>query len=104
MKFSVVFVFVAVALGVAAAPGARRQVNLNQGSNRLISKAADGTFQVDGISFDDESVADQVACALDERDCIQGNGSAATCKANKIDCQSGNGINGATGKLNNESP
>ncbi|KIJ49516.1 hypothetical protein M422DRAFT_27883 [Sphaerobolus stellatus SS14] len=103
-SFAIIFASVVLSTSVSAAPNARRQVNLNQGSNRLVTQSSDGFFVVDNISFDNADLACQVACALDERDCVAAGTSADTCRANKVGCQSGNALNGESVLLNNSSP
>ncbi|KIJ49511.1 hypothetical protein M422DRAFT_27877 [Sphaerobolus stellatus SS14] len=110
-SFAVIFTSVVLSASVSAAPTssgselARRQGgnNLNEGSSRLVSQVGDFA-EVDGIKFDNADVACQVACALDERDCVAAGTNPDTCRATKVGCQSGNGLNGQSALLNNSTP
>jgi hypothetical protein len=42
--------------------------------------------------------------SLQEKDCNAAGTSASDCTNQRIGCQSGNALNGASAKLNNESP
>ncbi|EIN14476.1 hypothetical protein PUNSTDRAFT_130103 [Punctularia strigosozonata HHB-11173 SS5] len=106
MRYSFALVLAALVSASLAAPAKRQFTpgqNVNQGSDRPVILQADGSALVDGIRAANDDLGSQIACLLDERDCLSADRSSSECTNDRIGCQSGNALNGLVAPLNAES-